>query len=124
MSSYLEDELFKESLNAVHRIGTLINDIYSYNKELAEKFKINIVYQIKENRHISGQEAMDIATNQVYFYIDMFEKSSQQLIQKFSDNEMMAKYIKYLKYGIKASLTWSLYCPRYAKHNNNLHVIK
>lgn len=124
MSPYLDNTFFKQNLNAVYHINTIINDIYSYNKELAAEFKSNLVFQIQENRKISGQEAMDIATEQVYFYLDIFEKSSQELIEKFSSNKKMTKYIKYLKYAIKATQVWSVYCPRYSMHNNNLHYDK
>ena len=117
MSPYIQDDVFKQNEDMIHLTVAIINDLYSYNREQTFEASSNLVYQIKVNQKISGQQALDDGTNRFFSWVDSYETSSKQLVEKFPGNKRISKYLKCLDYWLQGNCIWNLYCLRYAEHN-------
>lgn len=93
MSDYFSDELFRKNKCSITAMVSYLNDIYSYNKELKTDFKGNLVYQTQKYFNCTSKEAMNISIKIFQKEKEIFDKTSTELIEKYSSNESMKKYV-------------------------------
>ena len=64
-----------------------LNDIYSYKKELKTRFKRNLFYKNQKYFNCTSKEAMNISIKIFQKEKEIFDKTSTELIGKYSSNE-------------------------------------
>jgi len=98
-----------------NRIACLMNDIFSYYKEIVvEGNRFNLINLIQENTGIGLKEAVEEAINIVNGYTIEFLEYEKQL-PYWDDKTDLAvkKYVEGLKSQISASWYWQISTPRY-----------
>ena len=119
----MNDPLYIANKEAFEYITSIMNDVYSFNREQMEGGSCNIVFQLlKNNPNIKNdaQKAMNKVSESFFSWVDKWETTSKQMIEKFPEIENMEKYIKCLNYGCVGTLIWSRYSERYVRYNRNI----
>ncbi len=98
-----------------NRIAGLMNDIFSYYKEIVvERSRFNLVNLIQENTGVGLKEAVEEATNMVNGYIEEFLELEKQVPYWDSATQFaVEKYIEGMKSQINGSWHWQIYTGRY-----------
>lgn len=116
----LNVDLYNSNKEAFEYISSIINDVYSFNREFLDETACNCVYQCMINEKVDAQKAMNIVAKSFYDWVDKWEKTSKQLIEKYGEIENIEKYIKCLNYVSMGNLIWSVHSPRYVRLNHNI----
>lgn len=92
---------------------TLINEIYSYNKELDSSFEGNIVYQLQNYAKCLPRAAMALAERMFEEEKRKFDQNCEAIERKYDDNREVKRYIR----SMRALATGHYYlCTNYQRY--------
>lgn len=107
-----------ESLNVLHdtaaNIIILVNDLFSYRKEIYEKkYNPNMIDIFRNKNKLSLQSSIDTLVLDIKEKYSIFKKLCDEIFILYSDNENLKKYVDSLYILIIGNLKWSCKTPRY-----------
>lgn len=114
-----EMQLCRELSKPAYAAMATVNDLFSFDKELAEAEKsgathlMNAVWILMKEHSITEAEAKQLCCVKIDEYLINY----QQIIDATKDDNKLSiglrKYLEALQYSHTGNLAWSLYCPRY-----------
>ena len=123
LSAYVDDSIFQQNEDAIINISSWLNDLYSYNREMAYKERSNLVYHLLvNNKEMKPQQAYDKGTLMMYEWVEIWKVTSKQLLLKYPDDQGLARYLDELNSWYTGNQVFSYNNPRYAEYNKNVSL--
>lgn len=119
-NTYLAEEtltsaLIEEMVELVAKIGTLANDLFSYEKEVIDECsRFNLLWVFMNKENLSFDEAVDASMRLINGYVDQFIDAEQRFsASKNRLGKMSQSFVLGLREQVIATWHWQLSTNRY-----------
>ena len=130
-NTYLTDDVLdlgtvKEMIGLVAKIGTLANDLFSYEKEvIGENSKFNLLWVFMNKENLSFDEAVDASMRLINGYVDQFIDAEQRFVAP--DNGLEAdsqSFVLGLREQVIATWHWQMSTNRYRSESSPFQELR
>lgn len=95
-----------------------MNDLYSFNKELNDKYKGNTVHQIQAETHCSSSDAVHLVHRMVSIEKEHFERNCEAVLDRYNSNSNLGNFIEAAGYIVAANAHFLTFDERYRRAND------
>ena len=108
-----EEEITKELIKPALYTASLVNDLFSFEKEKGDKNVQNAVLVVMREHGCTEEKAREIIKDRIRFENARYVQVVKDTNKRTDVSDEVKRYIDTMQYTLSGNVAWSTQCPRY-----------